>query len=72
MIIVHQAVCLEHGCLPQNERAAANSYLPIFMIANRAGYESDLAFTKTFKRFTGLPPTAYQKNPDKATVTILR
>ena len=38
--------------------------LPIYEIANRVGYESDLAFTKTFKKRTGMTPTAYRKQAD--------
>ena len=35
--------------------------LPLYEIANRVGYDSDLAFTKTFKKHTGLTPTRYRK-----------
>ncbi len=35
--------------------------LPLYEIANRVGYESDLAFTRTFKKKLGLTPTAYRK-----------
>ena len=41
--------------------------LPLFEIANRVGYESDLAFTKTFKKHTGATPTKYRKQPADAT-----
>lgn len=35
--------------------------LSLYAIANRVGYESDLAFTRTFKKRLGLTPTAYRK-----------
>ena len=35
--------------------------LPLYEIAGRVGYESDLAFTKTFKKHTGTTPTRYRK-----------
>lgn len=35
--------------------------LPLYEIANRVGYESDLAFTRTFKKRLGVTPTAYRK-----------
>lgn len=35
--------------------------LPLPEIANRVGYESDLAFSRTFKKKLGLTPTAYRK-----------
>ena len=34
--------------------------LPVYEIASRTGYESDLAFTKTFKKHTGLTPKQYR------------
>ena len=39
----------------------ADTELPLYEIANRVGYESDLAFTRTFKKKLGLTPTAYRK-----------
>ncbi len=39
-----------------------DSELPLYQVANRVGYESDLAFTKTFKRLLGMTPTSYRKN----------
>lgn len=39
------------------------SNLPLYEVANRVGYESDLAFTKTFKKYTGTTPTRYRKQP---------
>ncbi len=35
--------------------------LPLYEIANRVGYESDLAFTKTFKKHAGTTPTRFRK-----------
>lgn len=35
--------------------------LPLYEISSRVGYESDLAFTKTFKKHTGTTPTRYRK-----------
>ena len=35
--------------------------LPLYEIASRVGYESDLAFTKTFKKHVGTTPTRYRK-----------
>ena len=37
------------------------SELPLYEIASRAGYESDLSFTKAFKRLLGVTPTQYRK-----------
>jgi len=38
--------------------------LPLYEVANRVGYESDLAFTKTFKKHVGITPTRYRKSAD--------
>jgi AraC-like DNA-binding protein len=35
--------------------------LPLYEVSSRVGYESDLAFTKTFKKRTGTTPTRYRK-----------
>lgn len=35
--------------------------LPLYEVASRVGYESDLAFTKTFKKHTATAPTRYRK-----------
>lgn len=35
--------------------------LPLYDVASRVGYESDLAFAKTFKKHTGTTPTRYRK-----------
>lgn len=37
------------------------SNLPLYEVASRVGYESDLAFTKTFKKHTDTTPTRYRK-----------
>ncbi len=38
-----------------------DSGFTLYEIANRVGYESDLAFAKTFKRLHGMTPTRYRK-----------
>ena len=35
--------------------------LPLYEVASRVGYESDLAFTRTFKKHAGTTPTRYRK-----------
>jgi len=35
--------------------------LPLYEVASRVGYESDLAFTKMFKKHTGTTPIRYRK-----------
>jgi len=40
----------------------ADTKLPLYEVANRVGYESDLAFTKTFKKHAGTTPTRYRKH----------
>jgi len=35
--------------------------LPLYEIADRVGYESDLAFTKTFSKYAGTTPTRFRK-----------
>ena len=35
--------------------------LRLYEVASRVGYESDLAFAKTFKTHTGITPTRYRK-----------
>ncbi len=37
------------------------SNLPLYEVAGQVGYESDLAFAKTFKKHTGTTPTRYRK-----------
>lgn len=38
--------------------------LPLYEVASRVGYESDLAFTKTFKKHAGTTPTRYRKKAE--------
>ena len=40
----------------------AETDLPLYDVANRVGYESDLAFTRTFKKRLGQTPTSYRKH----------
>ena len=35
--------------------------MPLYEVANRVGYESDLSFAKTFKKYTETTPTRYRK-----------
>ncbi len=39
----------------------SDTELPLYDVASRVGYESDLAFTRTFKKRLGQTPTAYRK-----------
>lgn len=39
--------------------------LRLYEIAGRVGYESDLAFTKTFKKYAGTTPTRYRKQVEQ-------
>lgn len=39
----------------------ADTSLPLYEVANRVGYESDLSFTRTFKKRLGQTPTMYRK-----------
>jgi len=41
-----------------------DTQLRLYEVASRVGYESDLAFTKTFKKHTGTTPTRYRKSTD--------
>jgi AraC-like DNA-binding protein len=34
--------------------------MPVYEVASRTGYESDLAFTRTFKKYTGRTPRQYR------------
>lgn len=36
--------------------------LPVYEVASRVGYDSDLAFTKTFKKHAGTTPTRFRKD----------
>ncbi len=38
-----------------------DSNMLLYEVANRVGYESDLAFSKAFKRLLGMTPTKYRK-----------
>jgi YesN/AraC family two-component response regulator len=38
-----------------------SSTLRLYEVASRVGYESDLAFTKAFKKLLGMTPTKYRK-----------
>ena len=40
--------------------------LPLYAVAERVGYASDLAFAKTFKKATGTTPTRYRKAGEEA------
>lgn len=46
----------------------SSTQLSLYEIANRVGYESDLAFTRTFKKRLGFTPTTYRKQQKAATV----
>jgi len=39
----------------------ADTALPLYEVANRVGYDSDLAFTRTFKKRLGQTPTHFRK-----------
>ena len=39
---------------------------PVIDVANKAGYESDIAFVKAFKKRTGLTPAAYRKQSSQS------
>ena len=43
--------------------------LPVYAVAQRVGYESDLAFTKTFRKRTGMTPTRFRKQADQQVTT---
>lgn len=42
--------------------------LPLYEVAGRVGYESDMAFTKTFKKRIGITPTRFRKTELKTRV----
>ncbi len=44
----------------------SSTNLSLYEIANRVGYESDAAFTRTFKKKLGMTPTAYRKQQKTA------
>jgi AraC-like DNA-binding protein len=35
--------------------------LPVYEISSRSGYESELAFTRTFRKHTGITPKQFRK-----------
>ena len=43
----------------------ATGRLTVYEIARRAGYQSDAAFAKAFKRRFGLAPGAYRENTSR-------
>ena len=47
-------------------RLLRESAISIYEVANRVGYDSDLAFTKAFKRATGTTPTGYRKSQHRS------
>ncbi len=47
----------------------AETALPLSEVAHRVGYESDLAFTRTFKKRMGQTPTHYRKHAADANPT---
>ena len=47
---------MQHAC-----QLLAETQLPLYKVASRVGYESDLAFTLTFKKRLGNTPTLYRK-----------
>ena len=55
-------VYLTHLRIEHAKELLASTQLPVYEIANRVGYESDLAFTKTFNKHTGTTPTRFRKN----------
>ncbi|ASJ76291.1 AraC family transcriptional regulator [Granulosicoccus antarcticus] len=51
--------------MQQAGQLLAETDLPLYEVANRVGYESDLAFTRTFKKRLGVTPTLYRKQISK-------
>ena len=39
-----------------------DTQLPLYEVASRVGYDSDMSFTKVFKKRTGVTPTRYRKS----------
>jgi len=58
---------LTHLRIQQACQLLTETDMPLYKIANRVGYESDLAFTRTFKNRLGLTPTAYRKSTGQKT-----
>jgi AraC-like DNA-binding protein len=47
-------------------RRLASGRIPLSMLASEVGYESEAAFTRAFKSFHGMSPTAYFRQSAKA------
>ena len=47
--------------MERSQELLRTSGLPLHEVVRRAGYESDLAFTRAFKRWLGITPTMYRK-----------
>lgn len=52
---------LTHLRMQKARELLLGSNLRLYEVANQAGYESDLAFTKAFKRIYGITPTQFRK-----------
>ena len=39
-----------------------DTQMPLYEVASRVGYDSDMSFTKAFKKRTGVTPTRYRKS----------
>lgn len=52
---------LTHIRMQQACQLLAQTDLPLYEVAGRVGYESDLAFARTFKKRMGQSPTQYRK-----------
>lgn len=48
-------------------QALSETDQPIYAVAQQVGYDSDLAFARTFKKRLGLTPTAYRKQANAET-----
>ena len=46
--------------------------LPVYEVASWVGYESDLAFTKTFKKYAGTTSTRIRKNQAEAEAAVAK
>lgn len=52
---------LTHLRVQRAKQLLRDTQLPLYDVASRVGYESELAFTKTFKKLTSITPTQYRK-----------
>lgn len=52
---------LTHLRMQRAKELLLETQLPLYEVASRVGYESDLAFTKTFKKHIGTTPTRFRK-----------